>query len=55
MDEKILNIYKAASEEYHTTNSFIHYIYIALFSALKVLYIEGGISSTTTNEKQPPG
>jgi len=27
----------------------IHYIYIALFSALKVLYIERGISSTTTS------
>jgi len=26
----------------------IHYIYIALFSALNALYIEGGISSTTT-------
>jgi len=37
----------------------IHYIYIALyialFSALKALYIERGISSTTTSEQHPPG
>jgi len=26
-----------------------------LFSALKSLYIEGGISSTTTNVQHPPG
>ncbi len=33
----------------------IHYIYIALFKALKALYIQGGISSTTTNVQHPPG
>ncbi len=33
----------------------ISYIYIALFKALKALYIQGGISSTTTNVQHPPG
>ncbi len=31
------------------------YIYIAIFWVLKVLYIEGGISSTPTNVQHPPG
>ncbi len=30
-------------------NSIIRYIYIALFWVLKALYMEGGISSTTTS------
>ncbi len=33
----------------------ICYIYIALFWVLKALYIEGGISSTTTSVQHPPG
>ncbi len=33
----------------------ICYIYITLFWILKALYIEGGISSTTTNVQHPPG
>ncbi len=33
----------------------ICYIYIARFWVLKALYIEGGISSTTTSVQHPPG
>ncbi len=33
----------------------ISYIYIALFKALKALYIQGGISSTTASVQHPPG
>ncbi len=33
----------------------IYYIYIMLFWVLKALYIEGGVSSITTNVQHPPG
>jgi len=57
---------KCVSEHCHPTALFnslggflirirIHYIYIALFWVLKALYIEGRISSSTTNVQHPPG
>ncbi len=48
------NLFRSSPGRALLINELIRYIYIALFWVLKVLYIEGGISSTTTNVQQPP-